>query len=104
MSCVDTAKKIIDDDLRFGNEFYMSRVISEMIKDKKKFVANVINESDFDVVGTPFQYKLFQNKFMQNKNLDYFKKYRICFDFDNTLVTYPKIPRITHQLNLYQKI
>lgn len=85
-------KKIIDDDLRFGNEFYMSRVISEMIKDKKKFVANVINESDFDVVGTPFQYKLFQNKFMQNKNLDYFKKYRICFDFDNTLVTYPKIP------------
>jgi capsule biosynthesis phosphatase len=85
-------KKIIDDDLRFGNEFYMSRVISEMIKDKKKFVANVINESDFDVVGTPFQYKLFQNKFMQNKNLDYFKNYRICFDFDNTLVTYPKIP------------
>ena len=29
---------------------------------------------------------------MQNKNLDYFKNYRICFDFDNTLVTYPKIP------------
>lgn len=85
-------KKIIDNDLRFGNEFYMSRVISEMITDKKKFVANVINESDFDVVGTPFQYKLFQNKFMQNKNLDYFKNYRICFDFDNTLVTYPKIP------------
>ncbi len=85
-------KKIIDDDLRFGGEFYMSRVISEMVNDKKKFVANVISESDFDVVGTPFQYKLFQNKFMQNKNLDYFKKYRICFDFDNTLVTYPKIP------------
>ena len=85
-------KKIIDNDLRFGNEFYMSRVISEMIADKKKFVANIINESDFDVVGTPFQYKLFQNKFMQNKNLDYFKNYRICFDFDNTLVTYPKIP------------
>lgn len=85
-------KKIIDNDLRFGNEFYMSRVISEMITDKKKFVANIINESDFDVVGTPFQYKLFQNKFMQNKNLDYFKNYRICFDFDNTLVTYPKIP------------
>jgi capsule biosynthesis phosphatase len=85
-------KKIIDDDLRFGGEFYMSRVIAEMIKDKKKFVANVITESDFDVVGTPFQYKLFQNKFMQNKNLDYFKNYRICFDFDNTLVTYPKIP------------
>lgn len=84
-------KKIIDDDLRFGGEFYMSRVISEMINDKKKFVANIINENDFDVVGTPFQFKLFQNKFIQNKNLDYFKNYRICFDFDNTLVTYPKI-------------
>ena len=82
-------KKIIDSDLKFGGEFYMSRVISEMINDKKSFSAQIINESDFDVVGTPFQYKLFQNKFMQMKDMEYFKKYRICFDFDNTLVTYP---------------
>lgn len=82
-------KKIIDSDLKFGGEFYMSRVISEMINDKKSFGAQIINESDFDVVGTPFQYKLFQNKFMQMKDMEYFKKYRICFDFDNTLVTYP---------------
>ena len=82
-------KKIIDSDLKFGGEFYMSRVISEMIADKKHFKAQIINESDFDVVGTPFQYKLFQNKFMQMKDMEYFKKYRICFDFDNTLVTYP---------------
>ena len=26
---------------------------------------------------------------MQMKDMEYFKKYRICFDFDNTLVTYP---------------
>ena len=82
-------KKIIDSDLKFGGEFYMSRVISEMIADKKQFQAQIINENDFDVVGTPFQYKLFQNKFMQMKDMEYFKKYRICFDFDNTLVTYP---------------
>ena len=82
-------KKIIDNDLKFGGEFYMSRVISEMISDKKSFNAQVIGESDFDVVGTPFQYKLFQNKFMQMKDMEYFKKHRICFDFDNTLVTYP---------------
>jgi capsule biosynthesis phosphatase len=84
-------KKIITEELKFGGEFYMSRVIAEMINDKKQFSASVINESDFDVVGTPFQYKLFQNKFMQTKDLEYFKKYRICFDFDNTLVTYPEI-------------
>ena len=32
-------KKIIDSDLKFGGEFYMSRVISEMIADKKQFQA-----------------------------------------------------------------
>ena len=83
--------KIINEELKFGGEFYMSRVIAEMISDKKEFVANVIAESDFDVVGTPFQYKLFQNKFMQTKDIEYFKKYRICFDFDNTLVSYPVV-------------
>lgn len=82
-------KKIIEEDLKFGGEFYMSRVISEMISNKTNFQAQIISESDFDVVGTPFQYKLFQNKFMQTKDMEYFKKYRICFDFDNTLVTYP---------------
>ncbi len=85
-------KLIIDNDLKFGNEFYMSRVISEMIANGSEFSSLVISESDFDVVGTPFQYKLFQNKFLSmQKNLNYFEKYRICFDLDNTLVTYPKI-------------
>ena len=28
---------------------------------------------------------------MQTKDIEYFKKYRICFDFDNTLVSYPVV-------------
>ena len=86
-------KLIIDNNLKFGDEFYMSRVISEMINDGSNFSSIILSESDFDVVGTPFQYKLFQNKFLSSqKTSDYFEKYRICFDFDNTLVSYPIIP------------
>lgn len=83
-------KLVVDKDLKFNNEFYMSRVISEMITSDKKFCSLTISESDFDVVGTPFQYKLFQNRFLSKSDVNtHFEKYRICFDFDNTLVTYP---------------
>jgi len=69
-------------------ELYTSSVISRMIEEGEDFSCEILNAEDFEVVGTPLQYKLFQNKHKSNR--DYFKEYRICFDLDNTLITYPK--------------
>lgn len=78
-------KKIINNNIRENSEFYTSCVISEMIKDNHKFIANIINIDDFICVGTPLQLKIFCN------NTKNFNKLRICFDLDNTLVSYPLI-------------
>lgn len=83
-------KKVVDSSLKSNNELYMSCVISEMISDGLEFEAVVLDEKDFNVVGTPVQYKIFQQKFLSGDNLSYFKDIRVCFDLDNTLVTYPK--------------
>lgn len=69
-------------------ELYMSGVISRMIQDKHIFRANIISEDDFHCVGTPFQLKLFCIEHCKK----YLKPMRICFDLDNTLVTYPEVP------------
>lgn len=71
-------------------ELYTSSIISDMIDDDHVFDCIKLNDSDFEVVGTPLQYKLFQNKHKHDKQ--YFKNYRICFDLDNTLVTHPDVP------------
>ena len=83
-------EKVIDSAGKSNNELYMSCVISEMINDHKRFEAVLLDERDFNVVGTPVQYKIFQQKFLSGDNLSYFKDIRICFDLDNTLVTYPE--------------
>lgn len=77
--------KVINNNIRENSEFYTSCVISEMIKDNHIFFANIININDFKCVGTPLQLKIFCDNF---KN---YEKLRICFDLDNTLVTYPLI-------------
>ena len=71
-------------------EIYMSGVIRKMINDKHIFRANIISEDDFHCLGTPFQVKVFckENCKLFTKNY----KLRVCFDLDNTLVSYPEIP------------
>ncbi|ARF08739.1 nucleotidyl transferase [Catovirus CTV1] len=78
-------QKVISNDIRENHEYYTSCVISEMLKDNHIFYANLIDINDFKCVGTPLQLKIFCDNF---KNYD---KLRICFDLDNTLVTYPTI-------------
>lgn len=70
-------------------ELYMSGVIKRMIDNKHIFRANIISEDDFHCLGTPFQVKVFckENCKQFTKNC----KLRICFDLDNTLVSYPEI-------------
>jgi len=79
-------EKIIIENIREKNEFYTSCIIKEMIKDRHIFEANIIQKWDFDCVGTPYQLKMY----VINNDSNVSPK-RICFDLDNTLVTYPEV-------------
>lgn len=64
------------------SELYISMVYSEMILDGIDVYGIEIKE--FDCVGTPLQLKVYCEKYTP------IKKVRVCFDLDNTLVTFPK--------------
>jgi capsule biosynthesis phosphatase len=80
-------EQIINNKIKMNNEFYTSCVIDLMLKDKHIFIANIIEYNQFSCVGTPFQLKLYCNEITHNT-----EKKRFCFDLDNTLVSFPKIP------------
>lgn len=83
-------KFIIDNDIKQNNEFYISCVISNMVKNNKPFQYTQIDESDYICLGTPLQVNMYiLNNYVQKPG---YKTRRICFDLDNTLVTYPTIP------------
>lgn len=88
-------KKIIDNNIKQKNEFYTSTVIQEMIKDKISFDVSFVNNDKYICLGTPLHVRLFCNNFprinaLNNKKM--LQTNRYCFDLDNTLVTFPKIP------------
>ena len=88
-------KQIIEKNIREKNEFYTSVVIKEMIKDDILFENVNIDKKDYICLGTPLQVKQFYNNYpkiscLTNKESQ-IKKLRICFDLDNTLVTFPSI-------------
>lgn len=75
-------------------EFYTSNVIDLMIKDNHKFNNCTIEKNNWICLGTPAQVRIFCNNYPVitcNNFLCKIKNKRICFDLDNTLVTYPKI-------------
>ena len=85
---------IIDNNIKQKDEFYTSTVIKEMLKDNKTFDIIEIPSSKFVCLGTPLQIKYFYNNFPKKSCLNLtnkLKEMRICFDLDNTLVTFPKI-------------
>ena len=67
-------------------EFYLSAVISTMLRDGHPFRALCISENDFVCLGTPLQLRLFC------ATLPDFAPRRVCFDLDGTLVTHPLVP------------
>lgn len=86
--------KIIEENITQKTEFYTSGVIKEMIQSGYTFKNKNILKSQFICLGTPLQLKLFYNNCprinsLNNKTI--IKQKRICFDLDNTLVTYPII-------------
>ena len=85
---------IIDNNIKQKDEFYTSTVIKEMLKNNHIFHAIEIPKQNYICLGTPLQLKNFYNNFPKKSYLNLFKntnEMRICFDLDNTLVTFPKI-------------
>lgn len=87
-------RKIIDSNIMQQSEYYTSGVVKEMLKLEYKFKNVEIDIEHYICVGTPIQLKLFYNNYpkcssMYNKLI--IESKRICFDLDNTLVTYPTI-------------
>lgn len=86
--------KIIQENITQKSEFYTSGVIKEMVRDGLVFKNRTIEEKDIFCLGTPVQLKLFHNYFSYNNVLNNeigIEKKRICFDLDNTLVTFPSV-------------
>ena len=85
---------IIDNNIKQKDEFYTSTVIKEMLKDNHVFHAIEIPKNNYVCLGTPLQLKYFYNNFPKKSCLNLhnnINEMRICFDLDNTLVTFPKV-------------
>lgn len=80
---------VIKNNIRQKNEFYVSTVIKTMIEANHIFLPNIINKSNYICLGTPLHVRIFSNDVINNPEI--MKGVRICFDLDNTLVTFPKV-------------
>ena len=86
--------KIIEENITQKLEFYTSGVIKEMISEGQTFKNQTILRSSFICLGTPLQLKFFYNNYPRKNSFNneiVIKNKRICFDLDNTLVTFPTI-------------
>ena len=87
--------QIINKNITQKSEFYTSGIIKEMINEGHIFKNKTILNSKFICLGTPLQIKFFYNNYPRKNSVNdeiTLKKQRICFDLDNTLVTFPTIP------------
>lgn len=88
------AEKVISNNIRQKNEFYVSSLIQEMINDKHYFINKNIDSSKYVCLGTPFQVQIFCNNYPVHSAITSEKRlktHRFCFDLDGTLVTFPTI-------------
>lgn len=88
-------QEILDTNLKFNNEFYTSCCIKQMLQDNIIFYGIMINREKYHCLGTPLQLKQYYNNIPSISCINLEKKIKVlrfCFDLDNTLVTYPKIP------------
>jgi len=85
---------IIDKNKRDKDEFYISTTIREMVNDDNLFKNIVIDKNQWICLGTPILLRQFCNNYPKVScisNNNKIKQMRICFDLDNTLVSFPKI-------------
>ena len=91
---LEYTQKILDNKIKQKGEYYTSTIIKEMIKDNYVFYNSNICINNYNCLGTPIQVMQFYNNYPKISNINNncnIKKQRICFDLDNTLVSYPKI-------------
>jgi capsule biosynthesis phosphatase len=74
------AKKILFENLKTKNEFYFSKLYELMIQNMETIIPVYIEKT---------QHLGYYNEL---NNFNFKNKLRICFDIDNTLVTYPVTP------------
>jgi hypothetical protein len=85
---------IVENNIKQNGEYYTSTVIKEMLHNNIIFYNELIDVNNWTCLGTPIQIKQFCNNFPKHScinNDNKIKKMRICFDLDNTLLTYPEI-------------
>jgi capsule biosynthesis phosphatase len=82
---------VIDEGLGVKGEFYMSQVYARALRDAAVSVFGIL-VTDYVSVGTPSQVWEYLNKSKDDPSAPtYVKGLRVCFDLDNTLVTYPRV-------------
>jgi capsule biosynthesis phosphatase len=79
---------IIKNNIKQKNEYYVSAVIKEMINKGEIFIPHIIDKNKYVCLGTPLHVRIFSNEIIKNHEI--MKGIRVCFDLDNTLVTFPK--------------
>jgi len=84
---------ILSNQIKQKGEYYTSTAIKEMLK-TIPFYNCTISHDDYHCLGTPLQLKYFYNNYprVSIRNKQNISSQRICFDLDNTLVSYPKTP------------
>lgn len=85
--------EIVKSKSKVKGECYTSLCVKLMLEHNIPFTSVEISEADYHCLGTPVQLKLFYNNQPNVSCLDSKSKHeklRVCFDLDNTLVTYPK--------------
>jgi capsule biosynthesis phosphatase len=86
--------KIIEQNITQKSEFYTSGVVKMMINENHIFNSKNVLPKNFICLGTPLQLKFFYNNYPKKNSVNEritISNKRICFDLDNTLVSYPII-------------
>jgi len=78
----DNIMNIIKDDIKTSNEFYISNVYKYLLDSNKNITSYKVE--NYICLGTPEQLKIHSSTISKGKKL------KLCFDLDNTLVTYPE--------------
>ena len=84
---INIFKLILEENIKTNNEFYMSLMYDYLLKNKKEVLNVTINQTIS--LGTPKQL-INDSSILINYGSN---KLRYVFDLDNTLVTYPVIPK-----------
>jgi len=87
---------IIREKIKSKNEYYMSTTINYMINNEVTFSFVIIDNNNYNCLGTPLHVRLFCNNYTKNNAVTqecHLNHLRICFDLDNTLVSYPQISK-----------